>query len=86
MPSPETRAARSRDDVLTDLAAAADLPVDDISPEEDFAGLGIDSVRLMRLLDQWRSAGIDVSFADLAGCRTVAEALDLVADPSAGPL
>lgn len=68
-----------RESVLQDLATAAGLDADEIEPDEDLLGLGVDSVRLMRLVERWRAAGKDVTFADVAACATVDEALRLVA-------
>lgn len=67
-----------RASVLHDLATAAGLDPDEIEPDEDLLGLGVDSVRLMRLVERWREAGQDVTFADVAACATVDEALHLV--------
>ena len=85
MPSSETTAARpteatgppppTRQELLADLASTAGLSVEDIDPGEDFAGLGIDSIRLMRLVDHWRRAGLAVTFAELAACESVAQVL-----------
>lgn len=92
MTSPTTPAAPldrapDRAVVLGELAAAAGLGVDEVTAEEDFLGLGIDSIALMRLVDGWRARGLDVRFPDLAVCASVGEAVDVVcsAAPSAGP-
>ncbi len=67
------------DDVfVTDLARAAGIEVSEIDLDEDLLGLGVDSVRLMALLDGWRGRGIDVSFPDIAGAATVREAVTLL--------
>lgn len=77
MPSSETTTLDAAT-VLADLAASAGLSPREIEPDEDFLGLGIDSVRLMRLLDSWRAAGVRVEFADLAACPTVSDAVALI--------
>lgn len=69
-------------DVLGDLAVASDLPREEIATDEDLLGLGIDSVRLMHLVEAWRAAGADVDFADVAACVSVGDALDLLASRS----
>ncbi|WP_171169272.1 phosphopantetheine-binding protein [Streptomyces sp. I05A-00742] len=39
----------------------ADLPAD-----EDLRDLGVDSIRLMTLVERWRARGLTVDFAELA--------------------
>ncbi len=75
--------ASNRDQVLMDLARAAALSVDEIDPDEELLGLGVDSVRLMRLVERWRESGADLSFADVAACATVDDAVTLVAQSRA---
>ncbi|NLU73363.1 isochorismatase [Streptomyces sp. HNM0575] len=38
----------------------------DVPDDENLADLGLDSVRLMSLVESWRRDGITVSFAELA--------------------
>ena len=77
MSTPTRRPDRA--EVLADLAAAAGIAPEQIEADEDFLGLGIDSVRLMRLVDGWQARGATVRFPDLAACATVGDALDAVA-------
>ncbi|GAB3458179.1 phosphopantetheine-binding protein [Kineococcus endophyticus] len=65
--------------VLSDLAAAAGLPREEVLREDPLDDLGVDSIRLMALVDRWRSAGADVSFPHLAAARTVEDALAVLA-------
>lgn len=65
-------------DAFADLAEAAGLAVSDVEPDEDLFGLGIDSVRLMSLVEVWRDRGADVAFEDIAACPTVADAVAVV--------
>jgi len=68
----------TEDAVLADLASTAGLDVAEIDRDEELDGLGVDSLRLMALVDRWRSAGADVSFPQIAAARTVADALDVL--------
>ncbi|BBG01156.1 MULTISPECIES: SIP domain-containing protein [Pseudonocardia] len=69
--------------------------LDGVGPAEDLLDLGIDSVRLMLLVERWQSAGFDVDLVGLAERPTLAGWLELLragapsADPApgtAGPL
>ena len=69
----------SPEHVLTDLADAAGLPVDQIDTDADFGDLGVDSIALMGLIERWRADGVSIGFADVAGCRSVGDAVATVA-------
>ncbi|MGW6692143.1 phosphopantetheine-binding protein [Rhodococcus sp. NPDC054953] len=58
--------ALTRGRVIADLAALLDLPADEFTDEADLLDLGLDSVRLMSLVERWRSEGAVVDFVDLA--------------------
>ena len=49
-----------REDVLAMLAE-----VDEVSGDENLISLGLDSLKIMRLLSRWRKAGAGVTFADM---------------------
>ena len=55
-----------RTTVLADTARILDIDVDELDPSASLVDQGLDSVRLMALVEQWRSAGIEVAFGDLA--------------------
>ncbi len=56
----------TRDRMRADLAALLDLPVDEFTEDANLLDLGLDSVRLMSLVERWRSEGVSVDFVDLA--------------------
>lgn len=58
---------------LRDLAALVDVPLVELTPTADLRDLGLDSLRLMTLLEQERARNpaLDPSFVALAGCTTV---------------
>ncbi|GGK35930.1 hypothetical protein GCM10010124_30750 [Pilimelia terevasa] len=50
-----------------DVAAALDCPPAEVDAEADLQDLGLDSLRVMGLVEKWRGAGAsDLEFADLA--------------------
>ncbi|MFE0019903.1 amino acid adenylation domain-containing protein [Amycolatopsis sp. NPDC059021] len=52
--------------------------------EENLIGLGLDSMRIMRLAGDWRRSGIDVGFAELAREPTLARWSALLAERGGG--
>lgn len=56
----------TRDQVVADLAATLDLPADELTEDANLLDLGLDSVRLMSLVERWRSNGAVIDFVDLA--------------------
>ncbi len=59
------------DRVLAEAAHVLAEPAEDIDPAEDLFDRGMDSVRMMSLMERWRAAGAEVEFADLAEEPTV---------------
>lgn len=55
-----------RDRILADTARILEVEVDDIDPAVSLVDQGLDSVRLMALVEQWRDGGADVDFVTLA--------------------
>lgn len=60
------------DAVRDDVAALLGVDPGTIGDADDLIGLGLDSIRMMRLAGGWRKHGYDVNFADLAATPTVA--------------
>jgi aryl carrier-like protein len=52
--------------VLAEAAHILAEPAQDIDPAENLFDRGMDSVRMMSLMERWRAAGAEVEFADLA--------------------
>ncbi|MET7640820.1 amino acid adenylation domain-containing protein [Streptomyces sp. NPDC005438] len=74
-------------EVLEEVAAALDLDPEELDPDADLISLGLDSLRLMRLLQRWRKRGFDRTFADLAAAPRLSRWLDWWhdLDPAAPP-
>lgn len=63
----------SLDMVRDDLAEAMGIAPSSMSLEDDLIGLGLDSIRAMRLVGRWRRRGASIRFADFATCTTLAQ-------------
>ena len=48
-------------------------PVESIETDEDLLNRGLDSVRIMSLVEKWRREGKEITFADLAENPTVVD-------------
>lgn len=78
------KGALTRDRIRADVAEVLDLTpgqvVDDVSLLEQ----GMDSIRLMTLLELWRSRGAEIDFISLADEPTVVRWLALLGDAKPG--
>ncbi|EHY87738.1 phosphopantetheine-binding protein [Saccharomonospora azurea] len=52
--------------VRADVAELLGRDPGSIDPEESLLDLGLDSIRIMSLIDRWRAAGATVEYPDLA--------------------
>lgn len=55
-----------RTTILADIAGILELEADELDESVSLVDQGLDSVRLMALVEQWRAAGVDVDFVSLA--------------------
>ncbi|MFC9438197.1 phosphopantetheine-binding protein [Nocardia sp. NPDC057030] len=68
-----------RQDVIADIAAALGVAPDEVPVDGDLTDAGLDSVRLMSLVEKWRSAGADeADFATLAAEPVLSAWLDVL--------
>lgn len=74
---PEERPS-ALDRLRGDVSEILEQPLSEIPEDESFLDLGLDSIRLMTLVERWRGAGIDVSFMELAERPTLAEWWELL--------
>ncbi|MFE0102887.1 phosphopantetheine-binding protein [Streptomyces sp. NPDC059009] len=56
----------SPDRVRADIAELLGCDPAEIEPEDNLLDLGLDSLRIMTLVERWRTAGAAVEFPDLA--------------------
>jgi aryl carrier-like protein len=54
------------------LADLLEIPADELADDDNLLDHGMDSIRIMALVDAWRDAGVEVSFVDLAEEPTIA--------------
>lgn len=54
------------------LAASLQVPASDLQDEDNLLDWGLDSIRIMSLLEKWRRAGVEVTFMKLAEQPTLA--------------
>jgi len=62
-----------------DVAALLDEPAEALDAYDNLLDRGLDSIRLMTLVERWRRAGAEISFVDLAERPTLAEWHELIA-------
>jgi aryl carrier-like protein len=55
-----------RTTILADTARILEVDFDELDPTVNLVDQGLDSVRLMALVEQWRGAGAEVDFVSLA--------------------
>ncbi|MFM1724320.1 MULTISPECIES: phosphopantetheine-binding protein [Rhodococcus] len=55
-----------RDTILADTAQILEVDVAEIDTSVSLVDQGLDSVRLMALVERWRDSGADVDFVSLA--------------------
>lgn len=73
----------SRESIRRDIAQILMLTPDEIDPDENLTYLGLDSIRLMSLLEQWRTQGAQIQFVELAERTTLNQWWKLLEEKSA---
>lgn len=72
--------ALTRERIRNDIAEVLEIPVADVDDTANLLDEGLDSVRVMTLLERWRESGAQVDLVDLVSDPTVdawAEILDV---------
>ncbi|PVZ14656.1 phosphopantetheine-binding protein [Actinomycetospora cinnamomea] len=70
-PDGDPAAAVDIERMRADVAAALEEPPEAIGDHDDLLDRGLDSIRLMSLVESWRSGGSEVGFIDLAETPTL---------------
>ncbi|MFF8831199.1 phosphopantetheine-binding protein [Streptomyces sp. NPDC015131] len=65
--------------LVRDVADVLYLDTDDVSADENLLEQGLDSIRLMTLVEKWRAEGARIAFVDLAERPTLTEWAALLA-------
>lgn len=61
----------SVEDLQAQIAEVLGEPTDSFGPDDDLIDVGLDSIRLMSLVERWRSGGVRLGFVELADQPTV---------------
>ncbi|WP_019630446.1 phosphopantetheine-binding protein [Actinomadura atramentaria] len=59
------------DGLRAEVAATLGVPPDELAPDGNLMDAGLDSIRVMMLIERWREEGARVGFAELAEIPTL---------------
>jgi len=62
---------RTIDDLRADVASLLGVASGDLAEDDSLYDQGLDSVRLMSLVERWRTRGMAITFAELAETPTL---------------
>ncbi|TDD77936.1 phosphopantetheine-binding protein [Actinomadura rubrisoli] len=65
--------------IRADVADVLSVRADDLTDDARLTDQGLDSIRLMTLIERWRAEGVDVEIVDLAERPTVAQWVERLA-------
>ena len=68
----EARLPASKAELKSLIADSLKMPASDLQDEDNLLDWGLDSIRIMSLLENWRRAGLDITFMALAEQPTLA--------------
>ena len=63
--------------IITDGAESLGVAPDTLTPDTNLADAGLDSLRLIMLVEKWRAEGVTVDFQDILTRATLAEWFEL---------
>jgi aryl carrier-like protein len=66
------------EELRAQVAGLVGMAPEEVDMEEELMLLGLDSIRMMSLITDWRAAGIEVTFEDLAERPTLGEWAELL--------
>ncbi|WP_371634928.1 phosphopantetheine-binding protein [Streptomyces zaomyceticus] len=73
--------AFTRERLTQDVADVLYVGAEEIAPQESLLDQGLDSIRLMTLVEAWRAEGAEIGFVDLAERPTLDEWAELLCSP-----
>ena len=63
--------------IITNVAESLGVAPDTLTPDTNLADAGLDSLRLIMLVEKWRAEGVTVDFQDILTRATLAEWFEL---------
>ena len=63
--------------IITDVAESLGVAPDTLTPDTNLTDAGLDSLRLIMLVEKWRAEGVTVDFQDILTRATLAEWFEL---------
>lgn len=66
--------------VREQAAELLDIPASELSDTDDLMMMGLDSIRLMSLVEEWRQVGVDVNFMEIVKKRTLSDWWSLISE------
>ena len=78
----ESAPSLGREGLRALFSRVLELAPEEIADDADLFDLGLDSIRLMTLVEELRAGGAEVTFADLAERRSLSEVAELLLVPS----
>lgn len=63
--------------IITDVAESLGVAPDMLTPDTNLADAGLDSLRLIMLVEKWRAEGVTVDFQDILTRAKLAEWFEL---------
>ena len=63
--------------IITDVAESLGVAPDTLTPDTNLADAGLDSLRLIMLVEKWRAGGLTMDFQDILTRATLAEWFEL---------
>ncbi len=76
--SENTENKLNHDSIKQDISEVLMLPITEIHNNDNLMYLGLDSIRLMALIEKWQSQKIDINFTDLGGSSTVTDWWEII--------
>lgn len=78
MSDPNLRSNLTFEDFQKTVCRAAGVPISQVEAKSDLVGLGLDSIRLMRLAGWLRKRGLPIRFSEFSDRQTVGEWWQLI--------